>query len=296
MPSINLTSDPMVSRLRWVMLATMLFSMTSTLAGQPDAFWLNPKNAIRGDGLRLHNHLNHTFEFFLSFGWQPYVISCMIYFTLAFVLVSILPPRPALIAVFSFIFGHFYGGCNWLGNHWHLGFTGVTWYSVILSAAVAFSLSPFPRISRQQIVQLRWVAVITVLFDFLLTSLGQPAAYWHNPQMVHEGNSLIRWFLERGWGTYALMELLLCLGLFFLASSLPRFSAIMFIFGFTFGFFDGASSWLFYERKLGMQAPVIYGTVLSAIVVFLLFSRRKTITHPYEVNASLTKDDPIKAV
>ena len=124
MPSLRKTSDPIVSRLRWVMVGTMLFSMFSTLVGQPASFWLNPEKAIRGDGLHIHNRVNHTFEFFLSYGWGPYVLACLIYFTLALLVVSTLPKRAALIVVFSFIFGHYFGGCNWLAVRWHLEYEG----------------------------------------------------------------------------------------------------------------------------------------------------------------------------
>jgi hypothetical protein len=278
MPSIKLTSDPIVRRLRRVMIGAMLFSMFSTLVGQPKGFWLNPEKAVRGDGLRLHNPVNHTFEFFLAFGWQPYVASCLIYFALAFLVVSVLPRRAALIAVFSFIFGHYFGACNWLAVRWHLGFTGVTYYSLALSAAVAFSLSELRgHLGDQMIRRLRWVIVVVFLVDFVLTSLGQPSSYWHHPETVHEGNAMLRWFMLRGWVAYVLMDLIYCLGVFLLATFLPRFSALMVIFGFTFGYFDGASNWLYYQWRLGMEAPVIYGMVLSAIIVFLSFCRNKKL-------------------
>jgi hypothetical protein len=278
-PSVQLTRDPIVKRLRWVMIGAMLFSMSNTLLGQPDGFWLDPANAIRGDGLRLHSHVNHTFEFFLGHGWQPYVVACLIYFALAFLLVSVLPKRAALIAAFSFIFGHYFGACNWLANRWHLGFSGVTYYSFVLAAAVAFSLSPILANSDGEIVRrLRWIIVVVFLVDFVLTSLGQPSAYWRHPEMVHEANSMLRWFMLRGWVAYVLMDLIYCLGLFLLASFLPRFSAMVLIFGYAFGYFDGAANWLFYERRLGMEAPVIYGTVLSAIIVFASLRRSEKLS------------------
>jgi hypothetical protein len=268
MLSIQWTSDPVVRRLRWIMIGAMLFSMLNTLVGQPKGFWLNPANAVRGDGRHLHSHINHTFEFFLGHGWLPYVASCLIYFALAFLLVSVLPKRAALIAAFSFIFGHYYGACNWLAVRWHLGFTGVTYYSFILSAAVAFALSPLPDHPGDPLVRrLRWAIVVVFLADFLLTLLGQPSGYWRHPEMVHEGNAMIRWFMLRGWVAFVVMDVLYCAGLFVLVSYLPRFYAMMVVFGYAFGYFDGASNWLFYERRLGMGAPVLYGAALSAMIV-----------------------------
>ena len=91
-------------RLRWAMLTVMLFSMFNTLAGQPQSLWQHPETAIRGDGLSIHNETNHTFEFLLGRGWRTYLFACAVYFSTAFLIVSILPRTPALIAIFSFIY------------------------------------------------------------------------------------------------------------------------------------------------------------------------------------------------
>jgi hypothetical protein len=98
---IPFTDDRIAKRLRWVMLGVMLFSMTATLSGQSQEFWTHPDRAIRFDGLSIYNATNHKFEFFLSYGWEAYVFACFAYFAVAFVFVSVLPRRPALIAVFS---------------------------------------------------------------------------------------------------------------------------------------------------------------------------------------------------
>jgi hypothetical protein len=73
--------------------------------------------------------------------------------------------------------------------------------------------------------------------------------------------------MMRGWLDYILMDLAYCAGAFWLASILPRFFAIMTIFAFIFGHFIGASNWFFYDWRLGMETPVIYGVVLSFIIV-----------------------------
>jgi len=59
MPLIKFTDDQIVKRLRWVMMAVMLFSLFNTLSGQPQSFWHHPETAIRGDGLSIHNETNH---------------------------------------------------------------------------------------------------------------------------------------------------------------------------------------------------------------------------------------------
>src|ERR1700677_1258800 len=106
--------DQIVQRLRWVMICAIVFSLINTLAGQPESFWHHPETAIRGDGLSIHNETNQTFEFFLGRGWQAYLIANLIYLSGAFLLVSALPRMPALIVIFSFIFGHYFGATNWL--------------------------------------------------------------------------------------------------------------------------------------------------------------------------------------
>jgi hypothetical protein len=271
---LKLTGDSTVKRLRLVMVGAILFSIFNTLAGQPARFWLNPEQAIRGDGLGLHNSVNHTFEFFLGRGWQPYALSCLIYLALAFVVVSVLPRKAALVAGLSVIFGHYYGACNWLAVRWHLGFNGVGSYGLLLSAAIAWVVSPIPGQTGDQIIRrLRWVMIGVMLFDPFLTLLGQPASYWANPGTVHEGNPFWRWFMMWGWMDYVLMDLLYCLGAFWLASTVPRFFAVVIIFAFTFAHFIGASNWFFYVWRLGMEVPVVYGIVLSSIIVFLSFRR-----------------------
>ena len=276
MQPLKFTDDLIVKRLRWVMAGAMLFSLFNTLAGQPESFWLNPETAIRGDGLRIHDPVNHTFEFFLSHGWQPCVAACLIYFALTFVIVSLLPKKAALIAIFSVIFGHFYGSANWLAVRWHLGFSGVALYGAALSAAIAFAASPLPANATDAMARrLRWLMFGVMLMDLLITLLGQPGSYWLRPYTVHEGNSFWRWVMQQGWFAYVLGDLIYCLGALLLASSLPRFFAWICILGFIFAHFIGATNWFFYEWRLGMEAPVIYGIAISALRVWLASPRTR---------------------
>lgn len=41
----NLSRDPLVDKLWWVMLAVMLVGVGLTLAGQPSAFWSDPASS-----------------------------------------------------------------------------------------------------------------------------------------------------------------------------------------------------------------------------------------------------------
>jgi hypothetical protein len=261
--------DCVAMRLRWVMLDAMLFSAALTLLGQPQSFWHHPETAMRGDGLSIYNPTNHTFDFFLGHGWLAYISACLVYFAVAFLLVSILPAKAATVACLSFIFGHYYGACNWLAVRWHLGFNGVAIYGLLLSAAIAWAVSPIPGQTANQIIRrLRWVMIGVMLIDPIVTLIGEPNSYWLHPQTAHEGNQLWRWFMMRGWSAYVLSDLVYCLGAFWLVSKLPRLLATLTIFAFTLGHFLGASNWFFYDWRLGVATPVLYGILLSGILVW----------------------------
>lgn len=280
-PFLAFTDDVIVKRLRWVMAGAMLFSLFNALAGQPKSYWLHPETAIRGDGLGVHNPLNHTFEFFLSHGWMPCVAAFLVYLALALAIVSLLPREPALVAIFSVLLGHFFGATNWLVVRWHLGFTGAALYSFLVGAAVAVAASPLPAEAGDFMARrLRWLMVAVMLMDPLLTLVGQPGSYWLRPETVHEGNPFWRWVMQHGWWAYVLADAVYCGGALLLASRLPRFFAWVCLLGFTFGHFVGGSCWFFYEWRLGMEAPVIYGTLISALMVWLAFSGPDTAPQP----------------
>src|SRR5450432_147022 len=107
-PLFKFRDDQIVKRLRWVMIAVMLFSVILTLGGQPESFWRHPETAIRGDGLPIDDATNRTFEFFLGSGWAPFLLASLVYMAAAFLLLSLLPRRAALIAIFAIILGHYF--------------------------------------------------------------------------------------------------------------------------------------------------------------------------------------------
>ena len=255
------------------MIGTMLFSAVNTLAGQPQSFWQHPETAIRGDGLSIYNSTNHTFDFFLAHGWLAYATACLIYMAAAFLLVSILPRMVALVAIFSFIFGHYYGGSNWLAVRWHYGTGGPAMYGIALAAILTLTAFPARETAIRAVKRLRWVMAGATLLDFINTLIGQPGSYWLHPETVHEANAASRFFLAHGWTAFAAYDLFYIGGLVLLASILPTTIALICIFAFTLGAFAGGSNWFFYEWRLGMQAPVIYGVVLSGVIVMLAFSR-----------------------
>lgn len=133
MPFFNLTTDKTVKRLRWVMVGAMLFDKANTLLGQPDSYWQNPATANEG---------NAFFHYFLSCGLPVYLLFSLVYLAGIFLLVSVLPRKCSLIAIFAFILGHYLGASTWLDFHWHLGIAGPIIYGIILSAFIVCAAFP----------------------------------------------------------------------------------------------------------------------------------------------------------
>jgi hypothetical protein len=130
---MKFTTDTVVRRLRWVMVGTMIIDKLNTLLGQPSAYWHHPEAANEG---------NAFFHLFLSRGLPTYLIFSLIYISVIFLLVSTIPRRLALISIFAFILGHYFGASTWLAYRWHFGITAPIIYGIILG--VIFVLWAFP--------------------------------------------------------------------------------------------------------------------------------------------------------
>ena len=61
-----------------------------------------------------------------------------------FLLVSIIPRRLALVAIFAFILGHYFGASTWLSYGWHFGITGPIIYGVVLGFVIVMLAFPAP--------------------------------------------------------------------------------------------------------------------------------------------------------
>jgi len=75
-----------------------------------------------------------------------------------------------------------------------------------------------------------------------------------------------------------------------LVSKLPRMTALVCAFAFILGHFNGVSCWFFYEWRMGMEAPVIYGTILGVVIVLLAFSRSRTTNKTPSKSLQATRD------
>jgi hypothetical protein len=115
------------------MVCTMLFDFCITLAGQPSSYWHHPHTVREGNGF---------FRYFFSHGLSAFILAMLVYISVVFFLVSILPRRLALVSIFAFIFGHYYGASGWLEYYWHFGINAPIIYGIILGVVfvqLAFS-------------------------------------------------------------------------------------------------------------------------------------------------------------
>jgi hypothetical protein len=120
-----------MKRLRWVMLAVILFDNLNTLFGQPATYWLHPETVQEG------NRLTHIF---ISKGWAWFVGYEIIYMSVAYLLACIPSSRIALTIMLSFIFGHYYGASTWLAHRWGLGTEGTVVYAIALSFVLVIAV------------------------------------------------------------------------------------------------------------------------------------------------------------
>ncbi len=130
-------------------------------------------------------------------------------------------------------------------------------------------LSPVGMIRR-----LRWVMLFVVLADIIITLSGQPRSYWTDPSTVREDNALFHFIMSKGYGVSLAVDVFYVGGCFFLVSKLPcRFGAVL-LFSLVFGHFFGGASWLAFRYQWGVQAIILYGIVLSLLIVFVAIPPR----------------------
>ncbi|HZF01341.1 MAG TPA: hypothetical protein VE344_05530 [Methylomirabilota bacterium] len=119
--------------------------------------------------------------------------------------------------------------------------------------------------------RLRWVMVCVILFDKFNTLLGQPNTYWQHPETVDEINRGVHYFLSKGLPIYLLDSLITISLLFLFVSIISRKIALIVIFTVILNHYFGASFWLCYHWNFGIGGPLIYGIILSTIIVLLVF-------------------------
>ena len=82
---------------------------------------------------------NQFIRLFVIQGCWPFVLWSLLYVAGAFFAVSILPRRFALVTLFSFILGHYFGASSWCVYYWGCGSKGAIIYGIILAAVLVLS-------------------------------------------------------------------------------------------------------------------------------------------------------------
>lgn len=296
---IQTTEARLVHRLLGITILLIAAGAVLTLAAQPPSFWSHPETAIRFDGLAIHSSTNPMFDFFLGHGWIAYLASVFVYAAGAWIMVSVLPKKLAMAAEFTLILGLCYCGSNWVVVRWNTGTGGAMLYvsavAILLTAALLPSNDDRDRIALKR---LCYVMALTTAIDGIFTLIGQPSSYWHNPAMVHEANPASKFFLEEGWWAYAAYLMVEIAVPWFLALRVTPATGWTIAFGVALGGLFGGSNWLFYEWRLGLQAPVVYAMLMSIVIVWLLLkdnqhdtSGELSANHSRGLASKITEDE-----
>jgi hypothetical protein len=128
MKTLRLTTDPTIRRLRWLMVLVILADGTATALGQGRGFW---------SGSRSVDEANDFVAPILRHGPSSFAVFVSIYVIAAFLLVSSLPRRLAIAALFAYVFGHYAGASSWLVYEYNFGVKSAVAYAVLLAIAVS---------------------------------------------------------------------------------------------------------------------------------------------------------------
>jgi hypothetical protein len=284
----------LAKRLFWATVVLIAVGAVITLGAQPSSFWNSPTTAIRFDGLPIHSSTNPMFDFFLGHGWAAYFAGVALYGATIWLGARVLPVTLAMTMELAVILGLCYTQSNWIVVRWHTGTAGAVFYiagvSILLTNAVLPAINGKDR-EGKGLSWLCWLMAVTTTVDGIFTLLGQPASYWRNPLMAHEANPLAKFFLETAWWAYAAYIVALIAIPWLLSMRVSRGTGWMMILGMTLGGLFGGSNWLFYEWRLGLQLPVLYGTILSLLTVRRLL-RSGVATKPLQRSTAASECQP----
>jgi hypothetical protein len=86
-----------------------------------------------------------------------------------------------------------------------------------------------------------------MLLDAVITVIGQPASFWHDPSTTTEGTPIVRFFLARGILPYLVVGSLYVAGTLFIASITPKRIGLTILFFTILGHSFGFTTWLRYH-------------------------------------------------
>jgi hypothetical protein len=276
---VQISEVRLVIRLFGITILLIVAGAVLTLAAQPNAFWSHPQTAIRFDGLPIHSATNPMFDFFLGRGWIAYLAGVALYIAAVWLMVTVLPKKLAMAAELTVILGLCYCGSNGIVVRWNTGTGGALLYASAVAILLAVAVLPSgDDRDRAALKRLCWVMALTTAIDAIFTLIGQPASYWQNPATVYEGNPASKFFLEEGWWAYAAYNVFEIAVPWFLALRIAPVAGWALAFGVALGGLLGGSNWLFYVWRLGLQAPIVYATLISIAIVWLVLNHHRGAT------------------
>ena len=130
---VYLTNDGLVRRLRWLVVCAIFIDAALTLLGQPSTYWHDYQTALEG---------NPFFRQFLCRGYLSFLLVMLVFASFAFLIISILPRRAALMLIFTYLFVEFFTTESWLMLRWKLGGNGLSVHAILFGAAVVWLAFP----------------------------------------------------------------------------------------------------------------------------------------------------------
>ena len=119
--------------------------------------------------------------------------------------------------------------------------------------------------------RLRWVMLAVMIFDLVITLLGQPATFWKNPATANEGDPIVYAVMQRGLPMLYLISIVYGLGCVALVSVLPRRFGGVLLLVLTLWHYFGASTWLDYT--FGYTYGAVWHALVLAVLVVILSTR-----------------------
>ena len=121
----------MQNKLRWLLVAVIVFDFGVTILGQPVSYWTNPLTADEG---------NPVFRWFMVRGAVCYFAFILSYIAGVLALVTVLPRQAAIITGLVFLLSHYFAASTWLSYHFKLSMAGPILYAVVLSIVLILIL------------------------------------------------------------------------------------------------------------------------------------------------------------
>jgi hypothetical protein len=128
-----------------------------------------------------------------------------------------------------------------------------------------------PKLTTDKLVcRLRWMVLVVMLMDAIITLIGQPPSFWKDPGTVNEHDPLVRFFLARGVLAYAIGGLLYICGSLYIASVVPRPFGLAILFYVLLGHFWGATSWMVYGFQFGYVLINLFQVSVAVLITLAL--------------------------